>query len=93
MPKVILKGFIQVPDDDLGIVINALGLHRKLTHEEPGCLEFRVDQDEEQSNRFIVYEEFESEEAFDFHQRRVKSSKWGEVTRNVERHYTICREP
>ena len=37
----------------------------------------------------LTYEEFKNEHYFENHQRRVNSSKWGMVTKNVKRHYVI----
>ena len=56
---------------------------------EPGCLTFSATQDEENSCRFNVYEEFVNQAAFDAHQARVKASKWSEVTQNAVRNYTV----
>lgn len=89
MAKVILQGFILVPDSDLEIVKRELVIHKSLTLKEEGCLTFNVTPDESNHNKFSVYEEFINQAAFDNHQARVKSSKWGEVTKNVERHYKI----
>ena len=90
--KVTLKGYIQVKDDDLPAVVGELSNHIKLTNKEVGCLAFSVDQRATEPNIFDVYEEFVSEDAFDIHQNRVKSSMWGSITKNVDRHYTVSRE-
>ncbi|WP_349654489.1 antibiotic biosynthesis monooxygenase [Pseudoalteromonas sp. S3785] len=89
LAKVILQGFIVVPDSDLEVVKRELVTHKSLTLKEAGCLIFTVTPDESNHNKFIVYEEFINQTAFDIHQARVKSSKWGDVTKNVERHYQI----
>lgn len=89
MAKVILQGFIIVPVSDFEVVKNELVIHKKLTLKEAGCLTFAVTPDEVNPYKFSVYEEFVNQAAFDNHQARVKSSKWGEVTKNVERHYQI----
>jgi len=89
LAKVILQGFIVVPDSDLEAVKSELVIHKRLTLKEAGCLTFTVTPDEVNSHKFSVYEEFVNQTAFDNHQERVKSSKWGEVTNNVERHYQI----
>lgn len=78
-----------VPDSDLDVVNNELVIHKRLTLEETGCLIFTVTPDAENAHKFHVYEVFINQQAFDNHQARVKSSKWGEVTKNVERHYQI----
>ncbi len=89
MSKVTLKGFITVPLEDFNTVINELPNHIKLTEQEPGCLVFKVTQDAHDQCRFNVYEEFDNKTSFKAHQNRVRSSKWGQVTGNVTRHYTI----
>ncbi|HHQ4912041.1 putative quinol monooxygenase [Aeromonas veronii] len=85
----ILKGFIVVPQAELTAVINELDNHIRLTRLEDGCLIFEVTQNEENQYRFEVYEEFKDQTAFDSHQLRVKSSKWGKVSVNVERYYEV----
>jgi quinol monooxygenase YgiN len=89
LAKVILQGFIVVPDSDLEVVKRELVIHKKLTLNETGCLTFTVIPDEVNLHKFSVYEKFVNQAAFDNHQARVKLSKWGEVTKNVERHYKI----
>lgn len=89
MEKVILKGFIEIPEAERSQVLAALPEHKKLTLQEPGCIVFKVEPDEEFSNRYTVYEEFVSQEAFASHQKRVKESTWGKVTANVKRHYQV----
>ncbi|CAH6784970.1 Antibiotic biosynthesis monooxygenase [Vibrio chagasii] len=89
MSKVILQGHILVPDNELELVTQALVVHKELTLAEPGCIVFRVSQSTLQPNRFEVYEEFTSREAFQAHQSRVRSSDWGKITKNVTRHYQV----
>ncbi|MFB2855039.1 putative quinol monooxygenase [Aeromonas allosaccharophila] len=89
MGKVILQGFIIVPLSELTIVKRELDAHIHLTRAETGCLIFKVTQDPLNSCRFDVYEEFVDQAAFQAHQARVKSSRWGKITVNVERHYTV----
>ena len=89
MSKVTLQGHIIVPDADLAIVKNELLIHEKLTKQESGCLIFEVSQDQSDSSKFNVYEEFIDQNAFDNHQLRVKNSNWGNVTKNVQRFYQI----
>ena len=89
MGKVILKGFIVIPDNDLERVTEALPEHIEKTRSERGCLIFNVASDQKNKNRLNVYEEFESREAFDLHQKRVKESNWGQITANAKRCYQI----
>lgn len=89
MSKVILQGHILVPDNDLEAVTQALVVHKELTLLEPGCIVFRVSQSTLQPNRFEVYEEFTSRDAFEAHQQRVKASEWGKISKNVTRHYQV----
>lgn len=89
MTKVTLKGFIRVPNIDLASVLEELPNHIALTKNEVGCLVFKVTQDKSDLNRFSVYEEFKDKDSFQFHQDRVRESKWGKITKNVERNYNI----
>ncbi|WP_255827653.1 putative quinol monooxygenase [Marinomonas rhizomae] len=63
--------------------------HIALTHQEAGCITFTVIRDLNNPQRFDVYEEFTDKTAFEKHQTRVKTSHWGEITKNVERFYTV----
>lgn len=90
MSKVTLSGYIIVPEGELAVVKKALIEHIRLTNEEEGCILFNVIQDSVNPNRFDVHEEFTDPLAFKLHQARVKFSSWGEVTKNVERHYEIA---
>ena len=89
MPKVVLQGYIIVPENSLEQVEEALTHHIELTRKESGNLIFKVTADENNRCRFNVYEEFTSRESFSSHQDRVGKSKWGAVAVNVERHYEI----
>ena len=93
MTRVRLTGYIIVPKGDLALIERELPRHIALTRQEPGCIAFEVEQSESNRLRFDVAEEFESREAFDHHQERVKASDWGAVTANVERHYEIVGVP
>ena len=86
---IIVKGFIEVPADELALVKKELENHIKLTLEEPGCISFQVLENKSIPNRFDVLEEFHSEKDFDLHQQRVSSSDWGKISKNVKRHYQI----
>ncbi len=92
MEKVTLTGYIIIPDAELETVQAALAIHIDLTREEEGCLVFEVTQDSVDSHKFNVYEEFVDQQSFDAHQDRVRSSKWGAVSKNLTRHYTIDQQ-
>ncbi|RBP83721.1 antibiotic biosynthesis monooxygenase [Marinomonas rhizomae] len=89
MSKVTLSGHIEVPAEDLGAVLAELPNHIALTQQEAGCITFTVTRNPEKPQYFEVYEEFTNQATFEKHQARVKASHWGEVTKNVERFYTI----
>lgn len=89
MSKVVLSGYISVPESDLPQVKTALPEHIRLTRAESGCLVFTVTECPSDPARFEVYEEFEDEAACKYHQKRVASSPWSTCTKNVERHYKI----
>ncbi|RDL45821.1 antibiotic biosynthesis monooxygenase [Marinomonas piezotolerans] len=89
MTQVRLTGHIVVPEADLADVKAELPIHIRLTLEEHGCLSFSVTPCAENPLRFDVHEVFTDKAAFEAHQRRVKASRWGGITVNVERHYEI----
>ncbi|MBW8184848.1 putative quinol monooxygenase [Shewanella nanhaiensis] len=86
---VILEGYIVVSADELEVVQKALVEHTRLTRLEDGCLQFEVVQDVVNQYQFNVYEEFINQTAFELHQTRARQSRWGLLTKNVERHYQI----
>jgi len=86
---VTLQGFIIVPQEALEIIKIELINHKRLTLLESGCITFSVTQDRNNSCKFNVYEEFIDQIAFEQHQIRVKSSDWGEVTKDAKRHYKV----
>jgi quinol monooxygenase YgiN len=92
LPKIILTGYIDVPDRELAAVKAALPLHIELTQQEAGCLVFKVEEDTINRNIFNVYEEFVDKASFAAHQDRVQSTEWGKVTKNIARHYKIIEE-
>ncbi len=92
MSKTFLKGHIEVPENELSVVIEALHKHKALTRAEPGCLVFSVQQDANQPTRLSVYEEFVDKAAFEHHQVRVADSDWGRVTVNVKRFYEVITD-
>ncbi|CAM4297001.1 putative quinol monooxygenase [Pseudoalteromonas byunsanensis] len=89
MNKIILRGYILVPQPELCQVKQALDEHIELTRSESGCIVFEVTQHSDDPLRFDVYEEFVDAEAFKQHQNRVIASDWGAKTQNVARHYHI----
>lgn len=90
--QVVLTGTIEVPENDLPKIIEALPLHIELTRSERGCKAFTVEQDSSAPTKFHVSERFENEEAFKNHQNRVLKSAWGTLSRNVKRHYEVIYE-
>lgn len=89
MDKVTLKGYIIVPELELAKVRPALDIHIALTRAENGCIVFDVIQDSIDKHKFNVYEEFVDSASFLAHQARVRSSKWGEISKNLARQYKV----
>lgn len=87
MSKVILEGYVLASDSDVADVTRELENHIKLTRQEEGCLVFNVSQDNINLNRFNVYEEFTSKEAFKAHQQRLSDTEWGKISSKLEKHY------
>lgn len=89
MSKVILDGYVMVPDEDLVAVQRELPIHCELSKKEEGCLVFDVAFDTDNPNRINIHEEFKDKEAFDFHNARMVSSDWKKAARNAEPHIEI----
>lgn len=89
MTKVYLTGHIDVPEDRLTQVKQALELHIELTRQEAGCITFEVTPDPTIPGRFNVSESFSSVEAFEAHQTRAKHSEWAKITAGIARFYEI----
>ena len=89
MKKIILYGYIQVPEKDLEAVKSALPAHIAATRAEPGCMVFKVTEDLDDPCRFRVYEEFDSRVSFEKHQERVSKADWSRITQNVARDYSV----
>lgn len=87
LSKVILEGYVIASDSDISAVKRELANHIQLTRQEEGCLVFEVTQDRKNINRFNVYEEFVSQEAFMVHQLRLRNTEWGKVSSRLEKHY------
>lgn len=87
--KKIIKGFVDVPAEELADFIEALPLHTKLTNEETGCQYFRVTADPEIIGRFRVEEAFDDETSYQVHVNRVRATDWFYITRNISRSYKI----
>ncbi|MEM7430042.1 MAG: antibiotic biosynthesis monooxygenase [Pseudomonadota bacterium] len=92
MPRVSLKGHIDVPPDRLEAVAEALPLHIELSRAEPGCIFFNVDPCPAVPGRFLVSESFVDRRSFDAHQTRTRASAWATVTAGIPREYEITEE-
>jgi len=82
-----LEGYIDVPADRIGTIMQALEDHIRLTREEPGCIFFNVDACTGIEGRFVVSEAFADEAAFRYHQERASNSLWASTSAGVPRHY------
>jgi quinol monooxygenase YgiN len=92
MSEVTLVGYIIVPDNELETMLAELPNHIQLSRQEEGCILFKVNQSPDNKQRFDVMEIFTDRNSFEKHQERVQSSYWGQVTRNITRHYQIIEE-
>ena len=90
--KVYLNGHIDVPQDRLHAVSEALPEHVRLTYAEPGCISFEVVPCPTVPGRFLVSESFVDQRAFDAHQVRAKASAWAEASAGIPREYSITTE-
>ncbi|UNU72794.1 antibiotic biosynthesis monooxygenase [Moraxella nasovis] len=67
MTKVVLKGFIFIPNEKKVQILSALDEHIKLTKQEQGCLVFDIRLDNECQNKYWIYEKFVNKAAFEYH--------------------------
>jgi len=74
--------------DQANKVRDHLPLHLALTRAEPGCRSFNVTTTSDPL-MWQVEERFEHAAAFESHQERVASSKWGQATSGIERRYSV----
>jgi len=89
MEKIVLRGRLVVPAEEMDAVLQALPEHIALSRNEPGCLKFEVSRCEQQSNTLEVYEEFVNKAAFEAHQQRTQASAWARVSVNAKREYVL----
>jgi len=89
MVNIVLTGYVIIPEADFDAISEAMPEHIRLTLEEPGCLSFKITPDKSDPLRFSVYEEFIDMAALKFHQKRSREGHWHEVTKNMERHFSI----
>lgn len=76
-------------DEDCDIVRKHLPTHIEKSRAEPGCLRFDVTQDSTDPLVWHVSEAFTSQEAFDAHQARTRSSDWWTATQSIPRKFRI----
>jgi quinol monooxygenase YgiN len=84
-----LTGHMDVTDDRIAAVKEAVMDHIALTRAEAGCISFEVTPCPDVKGRFLVAETFENRTAFDAHQIRTKASPWAKITADLPRDYTI----
>lgn len=84
-----LTGYIDIPEDRLDKVLDAMQAHINLTRAEPGCLYFVIKPDASNRCRLNVEEIFSDKAAFEYHQRRGAASVWADITKGIERHFMI----
>ncbi len=88
-----LEGHLDVPNERLAEVTEALAEHIALTQAERGCIEFNLAFDPDIPGRLLVSELFIDDAAFAYHQNRTRSSMWAKITDGIERHYSITKQP
>lgn len=75
-------------DEEIAVVMEFLPQHVELTHAEPGCISFEVNQTDD-PRVWDVAERFRDADAFHSHQARVKASAWGRATAGIKRSYSV----
>ena len=70
------------------LIRELLPAHIEATRAERGCLSFEV-RPADEPLEWLVDEEFDSVEAFEAHQERMRGSQWGRRTAGITRRYSI----
>jgi quinol monooxygenase YgiN len=89
MTRIVLTGYILVPEADLEAVKQALPEHIKNTLAESGCIFFEITPDNKDPCRFNVHEVFKDKASFEHHQERAADSEWGSISARVARYYEV----
>ena len=84
---VMLAGHVDVPAQRRRAMKDALARHIRLSRAEKGCIRFDLAYDPEIETRLHLNEIFESQAAFETHQKRTAASDWAEIARGLKRHY------
>ena len=74
---------------ELGMFLEAVAEHVRLSRTEPGCIEFEIRQSADDPCRFLVAERFENRAAFEAHTTRTRASAWWGKTRHMPRDFVI----
>ena len=87
--NIVVNGTITCDTAELGIFLEAVAEHIRLSRTEPGCIEFEIRQSADDPCRFLVAERFENRAAFEAHTTRTRASAgWGK-TRHMPRDFVI----
>ena len=84
---IIVKGYFKVPQEELNIIKSYLSDHITNSLNEDGCLKFEITQDNLDKSIFHVFEKFRDIDAYLEHKKRVKTSKWAKISKNIKRFY------
>lgn len=90
--RILVRGFITMPRDQIATVMRHLDEHVRLTRAEAGCLKFNANQDGAHPERINVDEAFVDRAAFEAHQARTGKSVWADVTKGMLRTFDITEE-
>ncbi len=86
---VIFAGHVDVPKARRHIIAQALPRHIELSRQEPGCLRFDIEADEQIAGRYHIHEVFKTPADFKAHQNRCDTSPWAAAIKGLDGCYLI----
>ncbi len=87
--NIVVNGTITCEEAELGIFLEAVAEHIRLSRTEPGCIEFEIRQSADNACTFLVSERVETRAAFEAHKARTRASAWWRKTQRLPRDLVI----
>ncbi len=90
--NIVINGTIKCTPDDVGMVVERVKEHIRLSRLEAGCIKFDITQSDDDPCVFNVSERFFDQAAFDTHSVRTRASIWWKETKHIPRDMKITTE-
>ncbi len=91
--KVIARGTVTVPADELDAITPLIAEHIRLSRAEPGCIAFDISPSPHDPFLFHVAQEFIDRDAFAAHTDRTRASVWWAKSQHLTRDIRVYDRP